>query len=63
MKWVCMLAATLLGAAACAGNGGAQNAGQVAGPPQRGGSITVLESNSFAGGWPSGLDPATNTTG
>ncbi|WP_235999689.1 ABC transporter substrate-binding protein [Qaidamihabitans albus] len=34
-----------------------------AGPPQRGGEITVLEDGSFAGGWPSGLDPATNTTG
>lgn len=25
--------------------------------------MTVLEDASFAGGWPSGLDPATNTTG
>ncbi|HEX4087854.1 MAG TPA: ABC transporter substrate-binding protein [Trebonia sp.] len=28
-----------------------------------GGSITVLEGKGFAGDWPLGLDPATNTTG
>ncbi|MFD0855680.1 ABC transporter substrate-binding protein, partial [Actinomadura adrarensis] len=33
------------------------------GPPQRGGEITVLKDASFDGSWPSGLDPATNTTG
>jgi peptide/nickel transport system substrate-binding protein len=31
--------------------------------PQHGGSITVLLDQSFAGSWPTGLDPATNTTG
>jgi peptide/nickel transport system substrate-binding protein len=30
---------------------------------QRGGSLTVLEETSFAGAWPTGLDPATNTNG
>jgi peptide/nickel transport system substrate-binding protein len=31
--------------------------------PARGGSATVLLSAEFAGSWPTGLDPATNTTG
>ncbi len=31
--------------------------------PKPGGSITVLESAGFAGDWPTGLDPATNTNG
>lgn len=31
--------------------------------PQAGGSLTVLEEASFSGSWPTGLDPATNTTG
>jgi peptide/nickel transport system substrate-binding protein len=31
--------------------------------PVYGGSLTVLEDGSFAGGYASGLDPATNTTG
>ena len=34
-----------------------------AGPPQRGGALTVLLDSAFSGSWPSGLDPATNTTG
>lgn len=62
MKWVCMLTAAVL-AAACGSNAGGSTATKPAGPPQHGGSITVLESSSFTGGWPSGLDPATNTTG
>jgi peptide/nickel transport system substrate-binding protein len=33
------------------------------GQPQKGGSITVLEDSAFAGAWPAGLDPATNTNG
>jgi peptide/nickel transport system substrate-binding protein len=30
---------------------------------QKGGSMTVLEDSAFAGAWPAGLDPATNTNG
>jgi peptide/nickel transport system substrate-binding protein len=30
---------------------------------QKGGSMTVLEDSGFAGAWPAGLDPATNTNG
>jgi peptide/nickel transport system substrate-binding protein len=56
--------AVVLGLAACGGPGTSTGADPAAaGPPQRGGEITVLEGQSFAGGWPSGLDPATNTTG
>ena len=33
------------------------------GKAQKGGSITVLEDTAFAGAWPAGLDPATNTNG
>ncbi len=32
-------------------------------PGKPGGSLTVLESAGFAGDWPTGLDPATNTNG
>lgn len=49
-------------AAACGGSP-ASTTGGAEGPPQRGGSLTVLLSSGFAGSWPSGLDPATNTTG
>ncbi|OZM83419.1 ABC transporter substrate-binding protein [Pseudonocardia sp. MH-G8] len=65
MHEVSLLLAALLVLAACGGGGG--GAGDVtaapAGPPQRGGEITVLEDTAFAGSWPTGLDPATNTTG
>ncbi|TNC23598.1 ABC transporter substrate-binding protein [Amycolatopsis alkalitolerans] len=55
------LAAVTFLVAAC---GGGQAASTTpAGPPKRGGTLTVLELSSFAGVWPSGLDPATNTTG
>jgi peptide/nickel transport system substrate-binding protein len=58
---VAVLATTVL-VAAC-GGGGKSATGAAAGPPQRGGTLTVLEGNGYAGSWPSGLDPATNTTG
>src|SRR2546421_10980533 len=57
-----LLAAFLL-LAACGGGGRAAGPAAHTGPPQRGGEVTVLENASFAGGWPTGLDPATNTTG
>ncbi|GLY66738.1 ABC transporter substrate-binding protein [Amycolatopsis taiwanensis] len=49
--------------AACGGSGQAGSSDAPAGPPQRGGTLTVLELGSYSGAWPSGLDPATNTTG
>jgi peptide/nickel transport system substrate-binding protein len=33
------------------------------GPAHAGGSLTALEGTGFAGDWPTGLDPATNTNG
>jgi peptide/nickel transport system substrate-binding protein len=54
--------AVLLGAA-CSQQGASTESSSSAGPPQRGGSVTVLKDVSFDGSWPSGLDPATNTTG
>jgi peptide/nickel transport system substrate-binding protein len=33
------------------------------GKAKKGGSLTVLEDSAFAGAWPAGLDPATNTNG
>ncbi|MEU6701357.1 ABC transporter substrate-binding protein [Pseudonocardia sp. NPDC046786] len=61
-----LLLATAMVVAGC-GGGAATTAGggpaEPSGPPQQGGELTVLEDASFAGGWPTGLDPATNTTG
>jgi peptide/nickel transport system substrate-binding protein len=61
------LAASLLVLSACgsSGGGGAASSGTSAavGTPQSGGEITVLEDTSFVGSWPTGLDPATNSTG
>jgi peptide/nickel transport system substrate-binding protein len=56
------LLATALLVAGC-GSGGKSASGAAVGPPLRGGTLTVLEGNGFAGSWPSGLDPATDTTG
>ncbi len=58
-----MLATTVLVVAACGGGAKSGGNGAAAGPPRRGGTLTVLEANGFSGSWPSGLDPATNTTG
>ena len=59
-----LLFAPLLFVAGCGGTaspGGSPEA--TAGPPQRGGELTVLEDAGFSGSWPTGLDPATSTTG
>jgi peptide/nickel transport system substrate-binding protein len=34
-----------------------------AGAPKHGGAVTMLEEAAYSGGWPAGLDPATNTGG
>jgi peptide/nickel transport system substrate-binding protein len=57
------LTAVLLAASACNQQGASTENSPSAGPPQRGGQITVLEDAAFAGSWPTGLDPATNATG
>jgi peptide/nickel transport system substrate-binding protein len=64
-------AALVLGAAACSSSGSSGNASPTASasgsisaaPVKSGGSITVLEGKGFAGDWPFGLDPASNTDG
>src|SRR5580692_7094923 len=72
-------ALVLTTAAACSSSGSSSSSGPTAstsssaapsqtsitatGAPVAGGSITVLEGKGFAGDWPLGLDPATNTTG
>ncbi|MDR0344057.1 MAG: ABC transporter substrate-binding protein [Nocardiopsaceae bacterium] len=57
--------AVALVAAACGsgGGGGTGGSGSVTGTPKHGGALTVLEGSGFAGQWPAGLDPATNTNG
>ena len=62
-KALCLLLALPLAIAGCGGSSGADSTDDEAGAPQRGGELTVLLDASFAGAWPSGLDPATNTTG
>jgi peptide/nickel transport system substrate-binding protein len=64
-----LLLAGALALTACGGGGDedaggtATEGGAAAGEPQQGGELTVLEGAGFAGSWPTGLDPATNTTG
>jgi peptide/nickel transport system substrate-binding protein len=50
-------------AAGCGSSGDTETTDSEVGPPQRGGELTVLLDGAFSGSWPSGLDPATNTTG
>jgi peptide/nickel transport system substrate-binding protein len=59
---VCLLLAGALVVAGCS-SGGAPSTTNQAGTPQKGGELTVLLDSAFSGSWPSGLDPATNTTG
>ncbi|MGH3247676.1 MAG: ABC transporter substrate-binding protein, partial [Trebonia sp.] len=76
MRTACLAgaAALVLTAAACSsGSGGSSgsaspsvqtsNSSIAVAPPKAGGSLTVLAGKGFAGDWPLGLDPATNTTG
>ncbi|MEU2348904.1 ABC transporter substrate-binding protein [Modestobacter sp. NPDC049651] len=61
-----MAAAAVVFLTACGGSGdsgSSSSADKPAGDPVAGGDLTVLEDASFAGSWPAGLDPATNTTG
>jgi peptide/nickel transport system substrate-binding protein len=60
---ICLLLAGALVVAGCQGSAGTGPEGNQVGPPQRGGELTVLLDSAFSGSWPSGLDPATNTTG
>lgn len=53
-------ASTLL--SACAG-GTSSTETSASTKPQQGGTLTVLLTANYSGAWPTGLDPATNTTG
>lgn len=60
---IAVVASLGLSAVACSG-GGSNTATGGDGTPQSGGTMTVLLDAGFAGGWNTGLDPATsNTTG
>src|ERR1700744_6072814 len=76
MRTACLAGAAALvltAAAACSSSSGSPSSGASASSsatsipsppvPKARGSITVLEGKGFAGDWPLGLDPATNTTG
>jgi len=64
-RWLLAASSTLtaLVLAACGGGGTNTTSATSSTTPQRGGSLTVLEGSGFAGAWPAGLDPATNTNG
>lgn len=57
-----LLLAPLLFVAGCGGTA-SPSGSRAAGPPRSGGELTVLEDAGFSGSWPTGLDPATSTTG
>lgn len=60
---VAALLSVSLVVAACGTSDDTSDGAADGGEPQQGGSVTALLEQSFAGGWPTGLDPATNTTG
>ncbi len=62
---IAALLAALLAVAACSAQTAstASPSPAAAQTPQQGGELTVLEDSAFSGSWPTGLDPATNTTG
>ncbi|MFD2419869.1 ABC transporter substrate-binding protein [Amycolatopsis pigmentata] len=51
----------VLALAACSDTSASSGSGLAVAPHTRGGEVTVLEGSSYAGSWPAGLDPATNT--
>jgi peptide/nickel transport system substrate-binding protein len=77
MRTACLAGAAALvlsAAAACSSGGGGasgnsspsvqtSNSSIAVAGPKAGGSLTVLEGKGYAGDWPLGFDPATNTTG
>jgi peptide/nickel transport system substrate-binding protein len=65
LRALTLAAGAALALTACTGQTAAPNeGGGEAGEPQSGGALTVLLDAGFAGGWATGLDPATsNTTG
>jgi peptide/nickel transport system substrate-binding protein len=77
LRTACLAGAAALvlsAAAACSSGGGGasgnsspsvqtSNSSIAVAGPKAGGSLTVLEGKGYAGDWPLGFDPATNTTG
>ncbi|MDO8382064.1 MAG: ABC transporter substrate-binding protein [Microbacterium sp.] len=55
-------AALAISAVACTADGNGTDGGGSAGEPTPGGDLTVLLDAGFAGGWATGLDPATSNT-
>ena len=51
------------GSSSTSSSSASSSATTAAGTPKPGGSLTVLELGGYAGAWPAGLDPATNTNG
>jgi peptide/nickel transport system substrate-binding protein len=56
-----VIAGACLALSACGSSGGSTST--TGGTGKAGGSLTVLELGGYAGAWPAGLDPATNTNG
>jgi peptide/nickel transport system substrate-binding protein len=50
-------------ASSASGTSSTSSSSGTSGTPKPGGSLTVLELGGYAGAWPAGLDPATNTNG
>jgi peptide/nickel transport system substrate-binding protein len=64
---ICLFAGIIFALVACGSSStnkaSTTSTGGPQGTPKKGGSLTVLEDAAFAGAWPAGLDPATNTNG
>ena len=58
--WVAGVALTFV---ACGSKSSNSTSATTSATAKKGGSLTVLEDSAFAGAWPAGLDPATNTNG
>jgi peptide/nickel transport system substrate-binding protein len=63
LKPLVALLVAALTLAACGSKTTSSNTSSTSAKAKKGGAITVLEDAAFAGAWPAGLDPATNTNG
>ena len=60
---LCLVSVVAASVALVACGGDDTDTAATGGKPERGGSLTVLAGVGYAGAWPAGLDPATNTNG
>jgi peptide/nickel transport system substrate-binding protein len=60
---LCAVGAALALVACGSKSSGTSTSSSTTAKATKGGSLTVLEDSAFAGAWPAGLDPATNTNG